>query len=152
MVKTVPSNVWAAGLIPSQGATIPQESESVSRSVVSDPMHVVCQAPLSMKISGQEYTYLAAKNENIKQKQHCNKFNKDLKNGLHKKIFLKIKKKIALFNHDFLSCQRFKHFYSVTKCLPNSLPWFGSSVIDFNFTCNPEPVNYGTPSPGHRNW
>ena len=85
MVKTVPSNVWAAGSIPSRGATILQESESVSRSVVSDPMHVVCQAPLSMKISGQEYTYLAAKNENIKQKQHCNKFSKDLKNGLRLK-------------------------------------------------------------------
>ena len=83
MVKTVPSNVWTAGSIPSQGATIPQESESES-SVVSDPMHVVCQAPLSMKIS-QEYTCLVARNENIKQKQHCNKFNKDLKNGLHKK-------------------------------------------------------------------
>ena len=78
MVKTVPSNVWAAGSIPSRGATIPQESESVSRSVVSDPMHVVCQAPLSMKIS-QEYTGLVARNENVKQKQHCNKFNKDLK-------------------------------------------------------------------------
>ena len=25
------------------------------------------------------------KRQNIKQKQHCNKFNKDLKNGLHKK-------------------------------------------------------------------
>ena len=25
------------------------------------------------------------KSQNIQQKQHCNKFNKDLKNGLHKK-------------------------------------------------------------------
>ena len=87
MVKTVPSNVWAAGSIPSWGATLLQESESVSRSVVSDPMHAVCQASLSMKISGQEYTCLAAKNKNRKQKQHCNKFNKDLKIGLHKKFF-----------------------------------------------------------------
>ena len=29
------------------------------------------------------------KNQNIKQKQNCNKFNSDLKNGPHKKIFLK---------------------------------------------------------------
>ena len=31
------------------------------------------------------------KNQNIKQKQYCNKFNKDFKNGLHqkKKIFKK---------------------------------------------------------------
>ena len=26
------------------------------------------------------------KNQNIKQKQYCNKFNKDFKNGPHKKI------------------------------------------------------------------
>ena len=35
------------------------------------------------------------KNQNIKQKQHCNKFNNDFKNGPHqkkkKKIFKKIK-------------------------------------------------------------
>ena len=29
------------------------------------------------------------KNQNIKQKQYCNKFNKDFKNGPHQKIFLK---------------------------------------------------------------
>ena len=29
------------------------------------------------------------KNQNIKQKQYCNKFNSDLKNGPHKKIFFK---------------------------------------------------------------
>ena len=35
-----------------------------------------------------------------------------------------------------------------TKLL--TVVWY--SVIDLNFTCNPEPVNYSTPSPGHRNW
>ena len=29
------------------------------------------------------------KNQNIKQKQYCNKFNKDFKNGPHQKILLK---------------------------------------------------------------
>ena len=29
------------------------------------------------------------KNQNIKQKRYCNKFNKDFKNGPHQKIFLK---------------------------------------------------------------
>ena len=29
------------------------------------------------------------KNQNIKQKQYCNKFNKNFKNGPHKKIFKK---------------------------------------------------------------
>ena len=32
---------------------------------------------------------LWSKNQNIKQKQYCNKVNKDFKNGLHQKIFLK---------------------------------------------------------------
>ena len=31
-----------------------------------------------------------AKNQNIKQKWYCNKFNKDFRNGPHQKIFLKI--------------------------------------------------------------
>ena len=30
------------------------------------------------------------KKQNIKQKQYCNQFNKNLKNGLHKKILKKI--------------------------------------------------------------
>ena len=33
------------------------------------------------------------KKQNIKQKQYCNKFNKDFKNGPHKKKSLKKKKK-----------------------------------------------------------
>ena len=33
---------------------------------------------------------LGPKNQNIKQKQHCNKFNKDFKNGPHQKIFKNI--------------------------------------------------------------
>ena len=32
------------------------------------------------------------KNQNIKQKQYCNKFNKDFKNGPHQKILKKKKK------------------------------------------------------------
>ena len=32
------------------------------------------------------------KNQNIKQKQYCNKFNKDFKNGPHQKKILKKKK------------------------------------------------------------
>ena len=30
-----------------------------------------------------------SKNQNIKQKQYCNKFNKDFKNGPHQKIYYK---------------------------------------------------------------
>ena len=33
------------------------------------------------------------KNQNIKQKQHCNKFNRDFKNGPHQKNLLKNKNK-----------------------------------------------------------
>ena len=32
------------------------------------------------------------KKQNMKQKQYCNKFNKDFKNGPHQKIFLKKEK------------------------------------------------------------
>ena len=35
------------------------------------------------------------KNQNIKQKQYCNKFNKDFKNGLHQKKSLKKKKAVT---------------------------------------------------------
>ena len=34
-----------------------------------------------------------SKNQNIKQKQHCNKFNKDFKNGPHQKILNKKRKR-----------------------------------------------------------
>ena len=34
---------------------------------------------------------LQPKNQNMKQKQYCNKFNKDFKNGPHQKIFKKKK-------------------------------------------------------------
>ena len=37
---------------------------------------------------------LGPRNQNIKQKQYCNKFNKDLKNGPHQKKKSKKKKKI----------------------------------------------------------
>ena len=37
---------------------------------------------------------LRPKNQNIKQKQYCNKFNKDFKNGPHQKKNLKKNKKI----------------------------------------------------------
>ena len=36
---------------------------------------------------------LPPKNQNIKQKQYCNKFNKDFKNGPHQKIFKKKKRR-----------------------------------------------------------
>ena len=32
-----------------------------------------------------------SKNQNIKQKQYCNKFSKDFKNGPHQKIFKNLK-------------------------------------------------------------
>ena len=50
MVKTSPSNAGGVGLIPDQGAKIPHASQPKKK-----------------------------KKENIKQKQYCNKFNKDLK-------------------------------------------------------------------------
>ena len=42
------------------------------------------------------------KKQNIKQKQYCNKFHKDLKNGPHQKIYIK-KKKEKLVNIKFMS-------------------------------------------------
>ena len=36
-------------------------------------------------LGSQDPTWLVAKNQNIKQKQGCNKFNEDFKNGSHKK-------------------------------------------------------------------
>ena len=53
VVKTLPSNAGRVGLIPGQGARIPQASRP--------------------------------KSQNVKQKQYCNKFNKDFKNGPHQK-------------------------------------------------------------------
>ena len=50
VVKTLPSNTWAAGSIPGQGARIPHA--------------------------------LQPKNQDIKQKQYCNKFNKDVKKNV----------------------------------------------------------------------
>ena len=65
MVKTLPSNVGGAGLIPGWGDKIPQ---SLQRK----------------------------KTQSIKQKQYCNQFNKDFKNGPHqKKKNLQKKKKIG---------------------------------------------------------
>ena len=57
VVKTLPSNAGGAGSIPGQGANIPHASGPKK------------------------------KNQNIKQKQYCNKFNKDFKkkNGPHQK-------------------------------------------------------------------
>ena len=47
-------------------------------------------------------------NQNIKQKQYCNKFNKDFKNGPHQKILKKKKRKgngcvQSVFNLDGLA-------------------------------------------------
>ena len=39
---------------------------------------------------------LKSKNQNMKQKQYCNKFNKDFKNGPHQKFFKKKKKGSSL--------------------------------------------------------
>ena len=39
------------------------------------------------------------KNQNIKQKQYCDKFNKDFKNGLHQKKKI-LKKNLLLSNND----------------------------------------------------
>ena len=46
---------------------------------------------------GAETPYASwQKHQKIKQKQYCNKFNKDLKNGPHKKnVFKKIKRKMT---------------------------------------------------------
>ena len=60
MVKTSPSNAGGAGSIPGQRAKIPHASQP--------------------------------KNQNIKkknQKQYCNEFNKDFKNGPHQKKKIK---------------------------------------------------------------
>ena len=40
-------------------------------------------------ILGRELTSLMMKHENIKQKQYCNKFNKDFKKNLQKKFWSK---------------------------------------------------------------
>ena len=65
------------------------------------------------------------KNQNMKQKQYCNKFNKDFKNGSHKKKkILKAKRACHPF---FLFAARTKYqgqchivllFYGLPKCLP----------------------------------
>ena len=64
MVKTSPSNAGGVGLI----LGIPGRGAKIPH--VSRP-----------------------KNQNIKQKQYCNKFNKDFKNSLHQKNLRKKKKK-----------------------------------------------------------
>ena len=38
------------------------------------------------------------KNQNIKQKQYCNKFNKDFKNGPHQKKKKNLKKNLKVFS------------------------------------------------------
>ena len=64
VVKTLPSKVGGAGLIPSQGAEIPHASW-----------------PKNKK-----------QNKTKRQIQYCNKFNKDFKNGPHPKNLKKKKK------------------------------------------------------------
>ena len=63
VVKTLPSDAGGAGSIPGRGAKIPHASR-----------------PEKTK-------------QNIKQKQYCNKINKDFKNGPHQKNLKKKKKK-----------------------------------------------------------
>ena len=43
------------------------------------------------------------KNQNLKQKQYCNKFNKDFKNGPYQKKKTKLKKKKEVADHT--ACQ-----------------------------------------------
>ena len=68
MVKTSPSNAGGVGSIPAWRAKIPHASQQKKKN----------QKPKRTK--------------NVKQKQYCNKFNKDFKNGPHQKekIFKKI--------------------------------------------------------------
>ena len=56
MVKTLPSSIGSAGLIPGWRAKIPHGSQPKSKT-----------------------------KPNIRQKQYCKKFNKDFKNGPHQK-------------------------------------------------------------------
>ena len=51
------------------------------------------------------------KNQNVKQKQYCNKFNKDFKNGPHQKKVLKKKKSL----HDGLAVHLKKKRFSSFK-------------------------------------
>ena len=66
MVKTSPSNAGVADTIPGRGARIPHASQP-------------------KKKKKRRRRKKGEKNQNIKQKQYCNKFNKDFKDGPHQK-------------------------------------------------------------------
>ena len=62
---------------------------------------------------------LRPKSQNIKQKQYCNKFNKDFKNGPHQKNFKKIKNKIV--SETFFSQERSLQFLTLNILLECSV-------------------------------
>ena len=71
---------------------------------------------------------LRPKSQNIKQKQYCNKFNKDFKNGPHQKNFKKIKNKIVsetfFFSGKKFAVSNIKYFVGM-QCLFQECIWSG---------------------------
>ena len=76
------------------------------------------------------------KNQNIKQKQYCKKFNKDFKNGPHQKKKKKksLKKKRVQALNPFSLSFWFSDFEPVTCSLPvsSSLRWKQFSYLPHN--------------------
>ena len=57
------------------------------------------------------------KNENIKQKQYCKKFNKDFKNSLYKKKSLKLRKEAPYqITHSLLSPEIYMLGFTAVNC------------------------------------
>ena len=75
---------------------------------------------------------LRPKNQNIKQKQHCNKFNKDFKNGLHQKK-KNLKKKKEVRGH----CRMFHISSSYCSAIPKFPSWLCTMMV-WNGTNWPE--------------
>ena len=63
------------------------------------------------------------KNQNIKQEQYCNKFNKDFKNGLHPKKNLKKKNLIPISKSSarLFILKYFSRLYFATKLIYSSV-------------------------------
>ena len=61
------------------------------------PLSLVFSVPVNVRLRAFNYVKIYFKNQNTKQKQSCNKFNKDCKNGLHKIFLMKLFKIWALF-------------------------------------------------------
>ena len=64
------------------------------------------------------------KNQNIKQKQHCKKFNKDFKNGPHQKIFKNII--LLLYKYYYVAAKSLQS--CPTLCDPTDSSPLGSPV------------------------